>query len=167
MKALTVYQPWATLIAIEAKPYEFRHWDYETRNKDLTGTRIAIHASARPVKYKEITELCESLVYRGGLGTALIADRALELLSRIRASMENKAPEFALPLSSIVCVATIGRARRATDLFKGIVRDSDRINEHVYAWPMIAVVKTKPIPCRGAQGFWNVPADLEREVKRL
>lgn len=31
MKALTVWQPWASLIIMGAKPYEFRKWDYRTR----------------------------------------------------------------------------------------------------------------------------------------
>jgi hypothetical protein len=31
MKAPAIWQPWATLIIIRAKPYEFRHWNYAER----------------------------------------------------------------------------------------------------------------------------------------
>ena len=47
MKALTIWQPWASLIAMGAKPYEFRGWKPP---KSLIGQRLAIHAGARPVK---------------------------------------------------------------------------------------------------------------------
>lgn len=43
MKALTIYQPWASLIACGAKKYETRSWKTNYRGK------IAIHAGARPV----------------------------------------------------------------------------------------------------------------------
>jgi hypothetical protein len=44
--AITLWQPWATLVAIEAKPYETRHFPIPVR---LLGQRVAIHAAARPV----------------------------------------------------------------------------------------------------------------------
>lgn len=50
MKALTIWQPWASLVMIGAKPYEFRRWDYRERQSGLQGQRIVIHAGARPVK---------------------------------------------------------------------------------------------------------------------
>lgn len=53
MKALTVWQPWATLIIAGAKPFEFRRWDYRTRDRGLEGQRIVIHAGARPIKRAE------------------------------------------------------------------------------------------------------------------
>src|ERR1700694_4135749 len=57
MKALTVYAPWAHLIMIGAKPYEFRRWDYRTRERALEGQRIVIHASARPIRLVEIEDI--------------------------------------------------------------------------------------------------------------
>lgn len=56
--ALTLWQPWATLVAEEFKPYEFR--SYPAR-KGLWGQRIAIHAGARPVKRAEIDDLLVAL----------------------------------------------------------------------------------------------------------
>lgn len=45
MPALTLWQPWACLIEIGAKPYETRAFPIPRR---LLGRRVAIHAAARP-----------------------------------------------------------------------------------------------------------------------
>lgn len=175
MKALTVYQPWATLIALEVKPFEFRGHDYSSRNSQIQDARIAIHASARPPKYKEIIDLCDRLAGvrvrpaqatpMGSLGGTGLLATALPILQRIRAGMEGKGELFPLPLSAIVCLATLGRAVRADTLFgRGKTNDSDRDDHALFAWPMLAVKPTPAIPCKGLQGFWNLPASVEREL---
>ena len=67
MMALTVWQPWATLIALGHKPYEFRRW---TPSRSLIGQRIAIHAGARAVRRSEVVELMHQLI-AGDKGAAL------------------------------------------------------------------------------------------------
>lgn len=42
--AISLWQPWASFIAIGVKPYETRHWAAPRR---LIGQRIAIHAAKR------------------------------------------------------------------------------------------------------------------------
>lgn len=42
--AVTLYQPYACLVEIGAKPYETRHFQIPTR---LLGKRVAVHAAAR------------------------------------------------------------------------------------------------------------------------
>jgi hypothetical protein len=80
--------------------------------------------------------------------------------------MENRGPHFYVPLSAFVGTATIGKAIRADTLFRGKPpADSDRLEHQLYAWPMMEPRPIVPaVPCRGAQGFWNVPADLEKEI---
>ncbi len=80
MPALTVWQPWASLIVIGAKPVEWRAWDYADRRPNLVDSRIVIHAGARPVRPKEVADLIERCE-RGD--TSLIAERALPLLRKI------------------------------------------------------------------------------------
>ena len=46
MKALTIWQPWASLIIAGAKPFEFRGWRPPA---SLIGQRIVIHAAARKI----------------------------------------------------------------------------------------------------------------------
>lgn len=57
--ALTVWQPWATLIVAGAKPHEFRGWDYSARPqlRPIVGQRIAIHAGCRPARLGEVADL--------------------------------------------------------------------------------------------------------------
>ncbi len=51
IRAVTIWQPWASLIIIGAKPYEFRYRSYLAYiNHPQPGERIAIHAGVRPVK---------------------------------------------------------------------------------------------------------------------
>ena len=53
LSALTIWQPWASLIMAGCKPYEFRTWPAP---RHLWGKRIAIHAAARPVRKAEVAE---------------------------------------------------------------------------------------------------------------
>lgn len=149
MKALTIWQPWASLIMAGAKPYEFRGWPAP---RSLIGQRIAIHAGARPVKRHEIADLLFRLRGKEPWTTALIKDVALPLLDRWHAN-----PGM-LPLSSILGSAELGAPVTANAImskFEGGV-DSDRSEHCNFAWPMLGVEVFAPIiPARGAQGFWD------------
>jgi hypothetical protein len=152
MKALTLWQPWATLVAEGVKPFEFRSWPAP---KWIWDQRIAIHAGARPVKAKEVDGLIGALRMNEGWGTALLVDRALDILLKVQSDLSR------LPLSSVLCTAVIGKPVPAADAvakvygdsFKG---DSDRIDHQVFGWPMLDIVRLEPpLPARGAQGFWE------------
>jgi hypothetical protein len=42
------------------------------------------------------------------------------------------------------------------ELFRDKIADSDRIDEHMYGWPLSDVRPfPEPMPANGAQGFWN------------
>lgn len=142
MKALTIWQPWASLIAEGAKPFEFRRWDYRSRQPRLEGQRIVIHAGARPVKRDEVIDIYHRL---NDGDTSLIVDRA-------RAVLERSNDGRSLLLAHGLGTAILGTPSRATDLFG----DSDRIDEEVWGWPLTAWQPfVPPIARRGAQGFWN------------
>lgn len=49
--AISLWQPWASFIAIGVKPYETRHWQPPDK---YIGRRIAIHAAKRPVARYDI-----------------------------------------------------------------------------------------------------------------
>lgn len=154
MKALTVWQPWASLIAIGAKPYEFRGWRVP---KSLIGQRIAIHAGTRPVKHEEIADLIIRLRGPYPWTTALRPEIALPWLEWAHAN-----PKL-LPTSAIVATAVIGLCKPAYEIigeFGATAGDSDRREHMNRAWPLTAIEPVMPpIPARGAQGFWNI--DLE------
>jgi len=153
MKALTVWQPWTSLIMAGAKPYEFRGWSPPPA---MVGQRIVLHAGARPVRKAEVAELIQRL--RGGLRsrTGLLPEVALPLLERW---LEE--PTL-LPLASGLGTAVLGQARSARAFFgNDSANDSDRDEHFNLAWPLTDVrAFAHPIPCRGAQGFWTWPAEL-------
>lgn len=63
MKALTLWQPWASLIALKAKRHETRSWKTDYRGP------LAIHAAKRPIRGDEITtEIDAELVRQLGPG---------------------------------------------------------------------------------------------------
>lgn len=61
MKALTIWQPWASLIVAGAKPFEFRGWSMP---RSMIGQRIVIHAAARKVNRVEANYLIAVLSLR-------------------------------------------------------------------------------------------------------
>lgn len=150
MYAITIWQPWASLISIGAKPYEFRGWPAP---KAARGQRIAIHAGARPIKRAEVQDLLLRLAGPQAWTTALRSEIARPLLERVLSS------PGVLPLSVIVCTATLGTPRRAheiTDEFGGPINDSDRGEHANWAWPLTDVQPLMPpVEARGAQGFWH------------
>lgn len=161
MKALTLWQPWATLVAEGVKPFEFRRWPAP---KWVWDQRIAIHAGARPVKRAEIDELLAGLRLEQGCGTALVVEPAVELLLRIQADPK------CIPLSHVLCTAVIGKPVPAAEAvakvygenFKG---DSNRIDHQVFGWPVGKIHRLEPpVPERGAQGFWNWTPLISPEV---
>lgn len=158
MKALTVWQPWASLIMVGAKPFEFRPKSYfRYINGPAEGERIVIHAGARPIKPAEIEDLLERLDDLHG-STGLIPVIARQVLERCRAAAKYQA----LPLGCGLGTAVIGKPRNAGVIFGGPVADSDRqaADDEAFnwAWPLTAHQPfDAPVPMRGLQGFWRWP----------
>lgn len=149
MKALTIWQPWASLIAAGAKPYEWRGW---CAPLSIVGQRIAIHAGARPVQKPEIAQLLHQ-IWTNPVESSLIVKIALPLLDRWHTS------PGALPLSTVLCTAVLGTPitaatwaeQHATDGF-----DSNRIDHSKWAWPLTDLETLDPFePATGKQGFWE------------
>jgi hypothetical protein len=150
LPALTIWQPWATLIIAGLKAYEFRGYPAP---RFVRGHRIAIHAGARPVRKAEIEDLLTRLGSDGDAWTAgLWIGPSIDLLERVHLS-----PGI-LPLSSVLGTVIIGtpiRAAEITDLGMPIA-DSNRVDEHKWGWPLHSWERFDvPVPARGAQGFWR------------
>lgn len=151
MKAITIWQPWATLIAMGAKPFEFRGW---SPPRAIQGSRIAIHAGARQVNRTEVRALVIKLRGHAPWNAALIADKALPFLDALSLN-----PTLC-PLSHVVATSILGgslRADKIMDRFGAPVgNDSDRDEHFNYAWPLLDIRPLEPpAPARGAQGFWD------------
>lgn len=149
--ALTIWQPWASLIMIGAKPAEFRRWDYRARYRGLEGRRIVIHAGARAIMRHEVDDIIERLADRV---SSLNAERALPLLNRLRGAYKCQG---ILPLGAALGTAILRTPKQVSALFNSPA-DSDRIDHHMWAWPLDHIEPfSEPIPCRGMQGFWEWP----------
>lgn len=156
MRALTVWQPWASLIMIGAKPWEFRGKSFrDYGNAPAVGERIVIHAGARPVKPVEVEDLLKRLG-RPNDHTGLVEDRARELLERIRAAHKYRL----IPLAVGLGTAVIGEPKLSPEIFDIEVADGDRGNFN-WGWPLSDIAWFEmPIPMRGMQGFWNWPGRI-------
>ena len=156
MKALTIYQPWASLVMIGAKPLEFRQWDYRKRYPGLVDRRIVIHAAARPIKIDEV----EDILRRMSAGeSSLVDDLARPLLERVRDAYRCM---NVVEMSAALGTAVIGAPRTVAELFGGKGYDSDHLDHHMWEWPLTDVRPfSAPIPHRGAQGFWSWPFPSE------
>ena len=154
MKALTIWQPWASLVMIGAKPYEFRRWNFADKPHlaKLIGRRITVHAGARPARPSEL----EDVLARINEGeSALNADIARPFIVELLAARRRKEVGGA-PLAAALGTAILGEPRSCMELFRDVIADSDRIDEHMYGWPLSDVQPfPEPIPANGAQGFWN------------
>lgn len=151
MKSLPLWQPWASLVAIEAKRIETRHW---AAPRWLIGQRIAIHATK--------TEREMSVV-----GTSPFAERLMAGLDAgTLIEIDGK-----LPLGAIVCTAVLDRCEPITP--DSAVRLAlDDPDEHAfgnysladgprYAWHLRDVERLAvPLPFRGSQGIFDVPDHL-------
>lgn len=159
MKALTIWQPWASLIIAGAKPYEFRGWRAPA---SLIGRRIVIHAAAKPVDRDEVSMLHFALSYlhadraiaRAAAESCLHRDEALPVL--------DDALRGALPMASGIGTAILGEPRNGFDIAAefGVDRANDSIrDEHAsWGWPLTDIEAwPEPIPMRGRQGLWNWP----------
>lgn len=145
--ALTVWQPWASLIAAGCKPIEWRGWAYPDY---LRGVRIAIHAGARRVYLNEIAGLLLDLRRDDQDYTSLVVEPSITLLDRWQTCPGE------LPRSTVLCTAILGPPVLASDYAIGRGIDSSRVDHTKWGWPLMEIEPVIPMaPAKGQQGFWR------------
>lgn len=151
MKAITIWQPWASLIACGAKPYEFR---MHRNVSGQVGKRVAIHAGARKMNKREVAVLIHRITTPGWRTTGLTPALARPLLD-----VATWHPER-IPLAAIVCTAVLGEPVQDDDLAMGLglpgIADSERLEHSNWGWPLTEIeLLEPPVPAHGAQGWWT------------
>lgn len=158
MIAISLWQPWASAIAVGLKKFETRSWKAE-----CIGHRIAIHAAKRNTP----KERAWWMKHVKGCGD--IVD--LNAHAFHEAGIHDWTD---LPLGAVVCTADLIAVTPTAELIKsGRVFDGglefcwgnyDAIDEEKnvprYGWELANVVALpKPVPCIGRQGFfmWDQP----------
>lgn len=153
MKAITLIQPYATLIALGYKTNETRSWS--TTHRGL----LAIHA---------------------GLGQPSWAREAAENDPVIAAILERHGLTFAtLPRGRVLAVADVAGMRRIVSVVHAnspheVAPSQLTPEEHAsgdytpgrWAWQLRNVqVLKEPTACSGAQSIWLVPADIALRIE--
>jgi hypothetical protein len=163
MKALSLTQPWATLVAIGAKQIETRSWSTSYRGE------IAIHAS------KGFPHDCKRLCLENPFLSALYPAGFVGAGS--------------LPLGTVVALARLvivyptarvqvgSRLMATPDARLQMWGDELEISEREghfgdyspgrFAWVLSDLRQlSEPIACKGALGLWTVPSDIEERVRQ-
>ena len=163
-RAITLWQPWASLIPLGYKEYETRSWDTTYRGK------LLIHAAARIEKRHEKQAILDQLI-----GTEFCVPM-LRLFEK-----------GDLPYSAIVAIADLTNCLLMTDcpLDGGGIRKHGKkrriwvespspLEQAVglwqpgrYAWRLENVRPLPPILCQGKQGLWIPSPEIIQEIEAL
>lgn len=143
MKALSLTQPWATLVAVGEKKLETRSWPTYYRGP------LLIHAS------------------KGfPLGARTICHRAPFCYALARAGYLHPKE---LPLGAIVGIVTLTGCTSTTDALEGISAEEHAFGDYGpgrFAWRLTEALRfNEPIPCKGALGLWKVPDEIARQLE--
>lgn len=143
MKAITIHQPWATLIVLGEKQFETRSWPTKYRGP------IAIHAARKVDK-----EMCLEETFRS-------------VLAKHGYTADN------LPTGAVVAIANLNECWSIGEdyqsgmpvLFNGEGGATKRVSlqedsfgyfsDGRYAWEVAEVRRIDPVPAKGQQGLWN------------
>ena len=134
MRALTVWQPWATLIAERHKKNETRSWATTIRGD------VAIHSAKKPIK--EVIKLMNpnSIMTISNLLYPFLLEK--------------------LPLGYVLAVGNLVDCKPITEEFietlspEELLLGDYTIGRYAWIWEDIRPFKS-PIIARGGQGFWN------------
>lgn len=167
MQALTLWQPWAWAMAFAGKPVENRTW---APPHALLGQRIAIHAG----KVCDADAICDIAAEFG----LMPADWQPPSPSY---GLEGAKPVGTLAGGAVVAVGTLagyvcddgnGRIIGETicpETTAGFARSyrASRWYQGPVGWIVVnRIALPTPVPCRGAQGLWTLPPDVEAAVMR-
>lgn len=147
MKALTLWEPWATLIALGYKQFETRPWSTSHRGD------LLIHAAAtrKYCKFRDVVALCA----RAGLSIV----------------QANEVAE-ALKPGHIVAAVRLGEITGTRTLLEsGAISAQEEVfgdyGPDRYGWALHDVHRLKsPVPAKGMQQFWYPPEETVAAVLR-
>ncbi len=153
MKALTLTQPWATLVATGAKKVESRSWG--THYRGLVAIHAAKHLPSLALRY------CEQAFVQKALGWPRVIDSQSDRLKDLIDS---------LPKGSVIAIAELVDCRKVVDDYtdwhatmggytKAPLEPEVHFGDYEpgrYAWRLANVSKfPDPIPAKGALSLWN------------
>lgn len=147
-KAITIKQPWATLIAVGEKKFETRSWPTRYRGP------IAIHAGKTVDKAACLSEEVRSVLAKHGYGSpedlpagAVIAVGELAACYQVQSFSEGEQDVILMHSDEFI---TLSAERDALEICFGDYAEGR------YAWEIRGLKKlTVPVPCKGKLGLWS------------
>jgi activating signal cointegrator 1 len=177
VKAISLWQPWASLIACGAKPFETRDWPPP---RDLIGQPIAIHAAKKidPGAAKFAEELMYGPHQPDGFE---LADKLEETMTRTPDELLGIFGEATMPIGCVVCIACLDAAFQLGEPAEGTAMPAATVVRRItsrqmpecftiryddfgdyapgrWAW-LLRDVKplNPPVRMKGQQGFFELP----------
>lgn len=144
MKALSMTQPWASLVAMGAKKIETRGW----RPTSALGEDIAIHAAKGfPL---DCRQLCDQTLFAQTLKRSWIQ----------------------LPVGAVIAVVRVESYERTEKLLTtdgSLTLLEEAFGNYApnrFGWRLTNLRPLRtPITCRGALGIWFLPRDVDAQVR--
>jgi hypothetical protein len=137
MKAISLWQPWASLIALGIKHYETRSWSTNYRGE------LVIHAAKKIIPFHELFQ-----------GLSFQQQRFI-MKQIIHAYGEYRN----MPTGKIVATTNLINVFQTEDLLSNIDQLEKACGDYSpgrFAWHLIVTrMLDKPIPAKGQQGLWD------------
>lgn len=159
MKAITIHQPWASLIAIGAKRFETRGWKTNYRGP------IAIHASR-----KDPQLVIQSLPHEVQVA---IYDAFYKHFGTTSGALKM------MPTGVVVAIAQLTNCLKSIDTWTdGYELEGSRLifspeyefgdfTPGRYAWEISNVrMLPEPVPAKGQQGLWNWEGQIRQNQRK-
>ena len=138
-KALTVFQPYATLLVMGLKRVENRSWPTQFRG------RVAIHAG-KQMQIRDYTS-------------------ARDYLETLAVGQGHKLPAFIdLPRGAVVGSVDLWDCRRSPDRLQDL---QEFETPDGFSWHCRRPRQHQPIPWRGAQGIWPIKSALGDRIREV
>lgn len=149
MKALTILQPWASLIACGAKQIETRSWATKYRGE------IAIHAGKNEqfisaVRNEPFASALSHIYNPSKMAMGFDCGKVIAIADLVACSrVIGKSTYWSGPLGLIRVTLENGR------IITGTEREFGDYAYGRYAWILDNVQQIKPITAKGSQGIWD------------
>lgn len=154
MKALSLWQPWAHLLAVGAKRYETRDWATRYRGP------IAIHAAKRWTVRMAVQCYQEpffTILSRAGIKFPAHCDA-------------RRLKGLGLDFGAIIGVGVLADCRPANEVLREIGGEEVAFGDfshgrYAFEYQDVRQLPT-PIPLNGQQGLWDLPDDIISQIER-
>lgn len=152
MKALSLWEPWASLMRCKAKKIETRGWSTSYRGP------LLICAAKGGLPRGDLLDMLSLWEYQSGLAPLVGKPLTLPALSWPGVNVEH------LLFGHAVCVVDLMDCRQTARLCFGEVSETElHFGDFTlgrYGWMTENCRPVKPFPVRGQQGLFEVPDEL-------